>query len=212
MKLPKLTLQINMKAHALRYARIGLAVVPMHTVNNRVCSCSKGSKCKSPGKHPWSSNGVKGATTNRKQIRAYWNAHPAANIGVACGTESKILALDIDPRNGGQETLRRMTEKLGKLNPKVTSNTGGGGTHYVFKRPKFKVRKDSSGKVFGPGVDLISDGAIMIVPPSIHASGKRYRWRKKQSLFESAPGNLQKKLAQSYHDPANYRQAETCCL
>ena len=134
MKPPKRTPRIDMKAHALRYARMGLAVVPMHTVNNRVCSCSKGSKCKSPGKHPWSSNGVKGATTNRKQIRAYWNAHPTANIGVACGTVSNILALDIDPRNGGQETLRRMTEKLGKLNPKVTSNTGGGGTHYVFKR------------------------------------------------------------------------------
>jgi P4 family phage/plasmid primase-like protien len=164
----------------------------MHTVKDAVCSCAKGIRCPSPGKHPWNVNGVKGASTNRKQIREWWIAHPEANIGIACGSKSNILVLDIDPRNGGNETLLQLTEKLGNLNSTVVSNTGGGGTHHVFKLPTFKVRKDSGGKVFGAGIDVASDGAIIIVPPSVHASGKLYRWQKGASLFKNTPAKLPK--------------------
>ena len=96
MKLPKQTPRIDMKAHALRYARMGLAVLPMHTVKNGACSCSKGAKCTNPGKHPRNVNGVKGASTKPAQIREWWSAFPKANIGIACGTISNILAIDID--------------------------------------------------------------------------------------------------------------------
>jgi putative DNA primase/helicase len=192
-KLPKRVPKKEMKAHALKYARMGLAVLPMHTVKNGVCSCSMGAKCTNPGKHPWNSNGVKGASTKRKQVRAWWTAHPEANIGIACGTLSKILGLDIDPRNGGQETFHRLIEKLGKLNAKVVSNTGGGGTHHIFELPKFPIRKDNHGKLFGPGVDVMSNGAIIVVPPSVHASGKRYRWQEGASLLENSPAELPKK-------------------
>jgi hypothetical protein len=85
-----------------------------------------------------------------------------------------------------------MTQKLGVLNSTAISNTGGGGTHHIFKLPGFPIRKDSGGKVFGPGVDVVPNGAIIVVPPSIHASGKRYRWRKEMSLLKNAPGSLPK--------------------
>jgi hypothetical protein len=84
------------KAWALQYARMGLAVLPMHTVKNDACSCSKGAKCTNPGKHPRNVNGVKGASTEPAQIREWWSAFPKANIGIACGTISNILAIDID--------------------------------------------------------------------------------------------------------------------
>ncbi|WP_247540882.1 phage/plasmid primase, P4 family [Bradyrhizobium sp. 168] len=177
-------------ARALQYAKCGFAVVPIHTIKDGVCSCSKGTKCPNPGKHPWNLNGVKGASTKRKQISEWWTAHPEANIGIACGSKSNILALDIDPRNGGNKTLRRLKETLGNLNSTVVSNTGGGGTHHVFKLPKFKVRKDSGGKIFGPGIDVASEGAIIVVPPSVHVSGKRYRWQKGASLFKNTPASL----------------------
>jgi putative DNA primase/helicase len=99
----------------------------------------------------------------------------------------------LDPRNGGQETFHRLIEKLGKLNAMVVSNTGGGGTHHIFKLPKFPIRKDNHGKLFGPRVDVMSNGTIIVVPPSVHASGKRYRWRKEMSLLKNAPGSLPKK-------------------
>jgi putative DNA primase/helicase len=169
---------INMKASALKYAKRGLHVVPMYPVKEGRCLCSKGKGCGRPGKHPMTNHGVKDATTNRDQIKAWWTATPNANIGIATGAVSGILVLDIDPRNGGKKTLARLKQELGPLPDTVMAKTGGGGWHLVFQHPAFPVRKDTMGKIFGPGVDVLSDGCIMIAPPSLHASGKRYRWIK----------------------------------
>jgi putative DNA primase/helicase len=128
MKSPKQNPKLDMKTHALQYASMGLSILPMHTVKNGACSCSNGALCPNPGKHPYNKNGVKGASTEPKQISEWWSAFPKANIGIACGSKSKLLALDIDPRNGGTKTLRRLIKKLGLLNSTVVSNTGGGGT------------------------------------------------------------------------------------
>ena len=88
-------LRLRLKERAVQYAQKGFAVVPMHTVKNGKCSCSKGAKCPSPGKHPWNSNGVNGASTSKAQIRKWWNDHPEANVGLACGSKSNVLALDV---------------------------------------------------------------------------------------------------------------------
>ena len=93
-----------------------------------------------------------------------------------------ILVLDIDPRNNGEETLARLTKELGPLPDTITAITGGGGRHLIFKHPSFPVRKDTTGKLLGPGVDVLSDGCIMVAPPSRHASGKRYRWEEGKSF------------------------------
>jgi ParB family chromosome partitioning protein len=68
--------------------------------------------------------------------------------------------------------------KLGPLPKTVTSHTGGGGEHRFFKYLSFDVKSDKAGKVFGPGVDLISDGAFIVGPRSRHVSGKHYFWLK----------------------------------
>jgi putative DNA primase/helicase len=153
----------------------------MHSVKDGRCGCSKGKACERPGKHPMTPHGVNDATSDRDQIKSWWSENPDANIGIATGGESGILALDIDPRNGGTDTLARLEKELGPLADTVTVLTGGGGRHLIFKHPSFSVRKDTSGKVLGPGIDVLSDGCIMIAPPSVHASGKRYRCVKGKS-------------------------------
>jgi len=105
-------------------------------------------------------------------------------------SESGILVLDIDPRNGGAETLARLKKELGPLPDTVTALTGGGGRHLAFKHSPFAVRKDTTGKLLGPGVDILSDGCIMVVPPSRHASGKRYRWAEDKSPKDKEPATL----------------------
>jgi hypothetical protein len=74
-----------------------------------------------------------------------------------------------------------LKKELGPLPGTVTALTGGGGRHLIFKHPSFSIRKDTSGKIFGLGVDVLSDGCIMIAPPSMHASGNPYRWVKGKS-------------------------------
>jgi P4 family phage/plasmid primase-like protien len=89
--------------------------------------------------------------------------------------------LDVDPRNGGDDTLARIESEIGALPISVESLTGGGGRHLVFAYPHGAVPKDSAGKLLGSGVDVLSDGSIMVVPPSLHSSGRRYKWRVRPS-------------------------------
>jgi putative DNA primase/helicase len=82
---------------------------------------------------------------------------------------------------------RRLREQeLGQLPSTLTAFSGGGGFHLLFKYPGFSVRKDSSGSVFGPGIDILSDNSIMVAPPSRHVSGKTYRWAGNVPLGEFA--------------------------
>ena len=164
----------------------------MHSVNDGKCSCPKGDACERAGKHPITQHGVNDATTKRDQIRNWWTASPDANIGIATGSKSGIIVLDIDPRNGGDKSLKRLKKEVGPLPDTVTALTGGGGRHLVFKYPSFAVRKDTSGKKFGKGVDILSDGCIMVAPPSRHATGKRYRWKEGKSFRDLEPATLPK--------------------
>lgn len=177
---------------ALRYASRGWLVVPMHAIRDGKCSCPKGDACERAGKHPITQHGVNDATTNRKQIKRWWTANPNANIGIATGSKSGIIVLDIDPRNRGVKSLERRKKELGPLPDTVIALTGGGGRHLVFKYPSFVVRKDTSGKKFGKGVDILSDGCIMVAPPSRHATGNRYRWREGKSYRDLKPAKLPK--------------------
>ena len=184
--------RISQKSLALRYAKRGLHVVPFHTVDASHCSCNDGADCARPGKHPITRHGVKDATIKRNRIRNWWKASPDANIGIATGSKSGIIVLDIDPRNGGDKNLKRLKKKLGPLPDTVTALTGGGGRHLLFRYPSFAVRKDTSGKKFGKGIDVLSDSCIMVAPPSRHATGKRYRWKKGKSYRDLEPAKLPK--------------------
>jgi hypothetical protein len=81
---------------------------------------------------------------------------------------------------------------LGALPETVTAKTGGGGQHLFFKQPSFNVRKDTAGKLFGRGIDVLSDGSIVVAPPSRHASGRRYAWVKGKSFQDIEPAKLPK--------------------
>jgi putative DNA primase/helicase len=186
------TLVTSPKKRALQYARWGWPVVPLHTVEDGKCSCSQGRDCERPGKHPRTLHGFKDATTDRDQIRKWWEKWPDANVGIAPGREAEILVFDIDPRNGGSETLRKLQAELGALPETDTVETGGGGQHLYFRHPSFKVRKDNAGKLLGAGVDVLSDGCIVVAPPSQHVSGKRYVWAEGRSFDDLKPAKLTK--------------------
>jgi hypothetical protein len=162
------------------YARRGWKVFPVHSVNDGRCSCGK-KECTSPGKHPRTRNGHKDATTDEGTVRRWWAKWPDANIGVATGKESGLIVLDVDPRNGGDESLAKLIEQHGALPETVSVSTGGGGKHYYFAYPNGTVKGGSN--VLGKGLDLKADGGYVVAPPSGHASGGKYAW-------EAGPGSV----------------------
>ncbi len=159
---------------AVGYALGGFKVFPVHTVHDGACSCSKGALCESRGKHPWTEHGHKDATTDQKTLLEWWTRSPDANIGIATGAESGIVVVDVDPRNGGDETLRQIEAAHGALPKTPQSRTGSDGSHLLFRHPGGSVK--SAAGALGPGVDVKGDGGYIVAPPSRHASGSSYRW------------------------------------
>lgn len=123
-------------------------------------------------------NGVHGATNDADTVRRWWTAEPLAGIGVAV-LPSGLVAVDIDPRNGGFDTMERLEAQHGALVSDVLAYTGGGGEHRVFSA---SLVTNLPGKL-GPGVDLKADGYIS-VEPSIHPSGQAYGWEASSDPLE----------------------------
>lgn len=123
-------------------------------------------------------NGVHGATNDAETVRRWWTAEPNAGIGVAV-LPSGLVAVDIDPRNGGFETMERLEAQHGALVSDVLALTGGGGEHRVFSA---SLVTNLPGKL-GQGVDLKADGYIC-VEPSIHPCGKPYAWEASSDPLE----------------------------
>src|SRR2546428_2118695 len=170
----------SLRDAALEYAQRGWHVVPLYSIrDDGTCDCGR-EDCSSPGKHPRTPHGQDAATPEPAQIRDWWTVWPDANIGIAC-QQSGILVLDVDPRNGGDETLAALIEKFGALPETLTADTGGGGQHYVLEHPGVKLPAHA-----GRGLDIKDDGYI-VVAPSLHASGKRYTWRDPDASVVEVP-------------------------
>lgn len=148
---------------ALKYAKYGWHVIPLN------------------GKKPRSEHGYKDGTTDPEQIRAWWEQWPDADIGIATGATSGIVVLDVDPRNGGLDSLAELETRFGKLPRTVTVRSGGsdGGKHFYFGFPHGMAIASKKGKgAIAPGLDLLSDGSYVAAPPTVHPdSGKRYAWQ-----------------------------------
>lgn len=148
---------------ALWYARHGWPVFP----------------CKPKTKIPLVDHGVKEATTNEAIIRTWWLQNPDANIGGACGVQPLnivVLDEDINPNKGkyGDESLKELENEFGQLPDTWTSLTGGGGVHHVFKYDHPETLKN--GVDIRNGLDIRTTGGYIVLPPSIHESGREYAW------------------------------------
>ena len=160
---------------ALAYARAGLPVLPLHSPTaSGGCSCRKPS-CTSKGKHPRTRSGVYDASVDEATIRNWWKRRPDANVGIATGVASRLVVLDVDPRNGGDESLKKLGRDYGQLPETWQSRTGGGGSHYYFKYPTGVTAVHNRGSLGGlPGIEIKSDGLLVVAPPS--TTDGQYSW------------------------------------
>jgi bifunctional DNA primase/polymerase-like protein/AAA domain-containing protein/primase-like protein len=156
---------------ALAYAHRGWPIFPVHSVRDGQCSCDR-PNCPSIGKHPRTVLGLKDATTDHLVIREWWSRWPDANVGVVTGAKSGLVVLDIDPRNGGDDSLAHLERTQGLLPKTIESITGGGGQHYFFQHPGGSIKS----RPIAEGVDVKADGGYVVAPPSGHRSGRTYEW------------------------------------
>lgn len=159
---------------ALDYLRRGWSVVPAATpLDDGTCSC-RDKYCERVGKHPrvkYSEYRERRAT--EQEIRTWWRRWPDANIAIVTGAISGLVAIDIDPRHGGDDAWREWATAH-DVPETVIALTGGGGEHHLFVYPGVHVDTCSS---WLPGVDCrADDNGYIIAPGSRHSSGRTYEW------------------------------------
>lgn len=167
---------------ALSYARAGWPIFPLHTIVDGKCTCRNGSECHSPGKHPRNSHGHNEGTADEGQIKRWWKQWPNSNIGLWC---KGLIVVDVDPRNGGDLSLEDLfAAKAGKYGfNTLTALTGGGGHHYIFSAPDDKGYDCKP----VPGIEIKSNGGLIVISPSVHISGRNYQWEDDTVPIAPAP-------------------------
>ena len=130
--------------------------------------------------------GVYDATDSPKKIRAWWKKFPQANIGIACGKINRLCVVDIDPRNGGDESWRELERKHSHWGRTAVVATGGGGMHWYFHTDKILRNR-----TIAPGVEIKNAGTYVLAPPSIHPETKKpYEWIEDLRSISKIPEDL----------------------
>lgn len=104
------------------------------------------------------------------------------NLGWRLG--SNDIVLDIDPRNGGQESFFRLCSDL-KLSLQGTVTTAGGGFHVYFKLPSsmvgWKFKKELPEY---KGIDFLTKGRYVVIAGSV-VDDKFYRFALPQGFYQA---------------------------
>jgi hypothetical protein len=118
------------------------------------------------------SHGFEDGRSEPAWVAEQWQRHPRSNIGVRTGSRSSggsgFDVVDIDSPEG----LRALHDRAGGLRVAwgPTSRTGGG-WHLL------AAAGDRTNRTrFAVGCDLKANDAYVVLPPSIHPGGHRYRW------------------------------------
>ena len=141
---------LTMLEAALWYAKHGWYVFP----------CNK-------EKEPYIKGGVLSASTNAKEIEAWWAKWPHANIGVDVG-RSGFMVLDLDPGHD----MAQLEAKIGKLHPtQLWQQTPRGGKHLFYRLDEGEIVPPSASKL-APHVDVRSFHSYVLVAPSATDAGE----------------------------------------
>ncbi len=131
---------------ALKYQELGFSIIPVKQDKRPLIK--------------WEEFQNRKAT--KEEIKDWFNKSKAVGVGVVTGAISGIVVVDVE---AGGETK--------DLPPTVMSKTGGGGWHFFYKHPGRLVKNAVR---IRDKMDIRGDGGFVVVPPSLHASGKRYEW------------------------------------
>lgn len=164
--------RIDMARAAFGYLRRGWSVIPVEA----------------GGKRPlvrWEDYQHRRADAD--EVRHWYQRWPGAGIGIVTGVISGLVVLDIDPPHGGDDSLDDLEHRYSVLVTTIEAITGGGGRHVYFKHPGGTVRNRVG---LAPGIDLRGDGGMVVAPPSLHPSGRRYAWEMSHHPDDTAPAPL----------------------
>lgn len=173
---------------AARYAAQGWPIVPLHSAPGGRCSCGRPT-CDGSGrgKHPRTPNGFKDASADSAIVREWWARWPEANIGFK-PSAGALLVIDLDGPDG-----ERRAAELGLLTEptlEVVSGRPEGGRHRYYRHPGGTI----GNVTLAPHVEIRGDNGYVLLPPSVHWSGRVYRWGGKLTDVAELPPGITARL------------------
>jgi hypothetical protein len=195
---PDLAPDFGREAHDL--AALGWAVFPLQPGQKKPYGFTTGLKAASPDPETvtawWA--GRKGLplrppkSPDERMPRAVV-PQPRSNIGMATGPASGVWVLDVDGADG-IASLMDLANRFGRLPPTVRQHTGGGGGQLFYRWPGVLpwgsvIRNSASAPALGEHLDVRGDGGYVVLPPSIHPSGRPYRWVEGCAPWETEPAS-----------------------
>ena len=123
--------------------------------------------------------------------RAAHRLKHGANIGWRIGAGH--LVIDVDPRNGGDESLALLAERLGATRGNLimsapTVESGGGGLHLYYRLPESYGRTLRAGLRGLPGLDFKSGtGSQVVIAGSVHPTAGRLYFPHLDSPWPEGP-------------------------
>lgn len=101
------------------------------------------------------------AATDPARVRSMFLSPSATLIGVPTGEMSGFVAIDIDPRHGGDKWHE---DRRADLPQTRTHRTLNGGLHLLYRDGGLGIR--NSANKLAPGVDVRGNGGFVVFPPS----------------------------------------------
>lgn len=143
----------------------------------------------SRGKLPLVKEWQKVAASDLAQLEAWTVQFPGCNWGLATGTASGLVVIDVDGEAGRASVaaLERQSLTLPWSLTVTTGRTDGGEHRYYRPLAGVDIRNDQSGKI-GAHIDVRGAGGFVVCPPSVHASGKQYRFIDPSAPVADLPG------------------------
>lgn len=173
---------------ALKYAERGWYVFPCRVYPSKPFLTKKGKIMIRKAKSPLVQGGLNAGTLDVNQITEWWTKYPKAAIGVDCG-RSNLVVVDIDTHKdanmGFDNWMKLGVSDAGALH----SRTATGGLHLVFTGHANSYGDENV------GVDIRSQGAYFIVPPSfILDENKNKLYYEKLDDWDRIPANVPTEL------------------
>lgn len=148
--------------------KYGLFVIPLFSVDDHgICTCGK-EDCTSPGKHPFFKQNWKSVATNNIDKIKFWkNKYRNLNFAVLTGKKISngkyLVVIDIDIEK------HPLVESLSN----TFHYTTGNGYHFWYLSDNPVSNSVSS---IGKHIDVRGTNGYVVIPPSKHVSGKKYKF------------------------------------
>lgn len=119
--------------------------------------------CKPGSKEPDTPHGFKDATTDERQIRAWWAAVPGRNPAIATGAPGPdVLDVDVKPDGDGWAAFSRLRQAGMLSGARALVRTRSGGLHVYLAGTD-----QPCGRLVHHYLDFKSRGGYVLAPPSV---------------------------------------------